>query len=233
MAVVAPSRPTQGPALTILGRQGSGKGTQAARLTEHFGLVHLSTGDLLREAVAAGTPLGQRVRRDLDAGRLVADDVMLDVVRDDLDDAEVRRRGFVLDGYPRTPEQLDDLLRLLGPRGLDAAILLDVPLAEVHRRLIARRVCTRCGASILAPNGEDTVPCSVCGGVAVRRPDDTPDAIERRLATYEAEARPLVAALERRGILVEVDATGSPDEVFERLLRALRTVVWGAGEAVR
>ena len=232
MDVLAPSRPTQGPALTILGRQGSGKGTQAARLAEHFGLVHLSTGDLLREAVAAGTPLGQRVRRELDAGRLVADDVMLDVVRDRLDDPEVRRRGFILDGYPRTPEQLDDLLRLRGPEGLDAAILLDVPLAEVHRRLIARRVCTRCGASTLAPNGEDTVPCSVCGGVAVRRPDDTPEAIERRLATYEDEAQPLLAALERRGIVVEVDATGSPDEIFERLLRALRTVVWGAGEAV-
>lgn len=222
----------RGPTLTILGRQGSGKGTQAMRLVERLGIVHLSTGDLLRHAVARETPLGKRVARDLDAGRLVADDVMLDVVDDRLVDPEVRQLGFVLDGYPRTAEQLDDLLRLLGAGGLDAAILLDVPLDVVRERIDARRVCTVCGATTVALHGEEEVVCTACGGTAVRRPDDTPDAIDRRLATYEAETEPLLRDLRAAGLLVVVDAVGSPDEVFERLLVALRPVVPTAGHAV-
>ena len=181
----------RGPALTILGRQGSGKGTQAARLTEHLGTVHLSTGDLLRAAVADGSNLGRQVAHDLETGHLVDDQLMLDVVAATLAAPGVRRRGFVLDGYPRNTEQADDLLGLLAPDGLDAAIVLDVPLPEVRRRMAARRVCVTCGASVSATGDEDEVPCPVCGGVAVRRPDDTPEAIDRRLATYEAEAGPL------------------------------------------
>ena len=221
-----------GPALTILGRQGSGKGTQAMRLADRFGLVHLSTGDLLREAVASGTPLGARVQRDLDAGRLVADDVIHDVVAERLRDPEVRRRGFILDGFPRTPEQADHLVTLLSPGTLDGAILLDVPLDEVRRRLESRRVCVECGTSVIAEHDEDEVPCPVCGGVAVRRPDDTPEAIARRLAIYEAEAEPLLAKLRDEGVLITVDALGDPDAVFDRVLAALYPIVWGTGEAV-
>ena len=182
----------RGPALTILGRQGSGKGTQAERLSEHLGTVHLSTGDLLRAAVAEGSALGRRVARDLEAGRLVSDAILLDVVTVALAGAGVRRRGFVLDGYPRTAEQGDDLIELLGPTGLDAAILLDVPLARSARRLEARRVCPVCGAITSAPEGVETVPCPNGHGAMVRRPDDTPEAIERRLAAYEAQTSPLL-----------------------------------------
>jgi adenylate kinase len=227
MASTAP-----GPALTILGRQGSGKGTQAQRVAHHFGLMHLSTGDLLRNAVAKGTELGERVARDLNAGRLVADEVMFAVVEDCLSDPDFRRWGFILDGYPRTPEQAIDLMRLLEPKGLDAAILLDLPLDVAHRRLEARRVCSACGTSTVALNGEEVVPCPACGEKAVRRPDDTPAAIERRLATYEAEAQPLLDLLQDTGILLRVDALGTPDEVFGRLKVALQRVVWGTGRAV-
>ena len=223
---------TRGPILTIFGRQGSGKGTQAARLADKFGFVHLSTGDLLREAVAEDTPLGQRVSRDLDAGRLVADDVMRDVVAARLDRPEVHRSGVVLDGYPRTPEQVADLQEVLAPDVLDGAILLDVPLPEVRRRIETRRVCSACGATVVAEHDEDEVPCPVCGGLAVRRPDDTPEAIDRRLETYEVEARPLLEALGDAGILVRVDALGTPDEVWIRLLHALRPILGDDGRMV-
>jgi adenylate kinase len=143
------------------------------------------------------------------------------VVAGRLSRPEIRTRGVVLDGYPRTPEQVTDLLEELAPDPLDAAILLDVPLDEVRRRLRNRRVCTQCGASVVAANDEDEVPCPVCGGVAVRRPDDTPEAIERRLETYEEESRPLLAALREAGVLVRVDALGTPDEVWDRVLVAL------------
>ena len=222
----------RGPALTILGRQGSGKGTQAARLTDHLGTIHLSTGDLLRAAVADGSPLGLRVAHDLDVGRLIDDQLMLDVVTATLTTPGIRRRGFVLDGYPRNAEQVDDLVGLLAPDGLDAAIVLEVPLPEVRRRMETRRVCVVCGATISAPGDEDEVPCPVCGGVAVRRPDDTPEAIDRRLATYEAEAGPLMDKLAALHLVVSVDATGTPDEVFERLVKALEPVLWGRGLAV-
>ncbi len=222
----------RGPALTILGRQGSGKGTQAERLCEHLGTDHLSTGDLLRAAVAEGSPLGQRVARDLEAGRLVSDAILLDVVAVALAGPGVRRRGFILDGYPRTAEQGDDLVELLGPGGLDAAILLNVPLASVRRRLESRRVCPICGALTSAPDGADEVPCPNGHGAAVRRHDDTPEAIERRLAAYEAQTAPLLQMFADLGVLVTVDATGTPDEVFEHLLKALDPVLWGRGLAV-
>ena len=137
----------------------------------------------------------------------------------------------MFDGYPRNAEQADDLLGLLAPDGLDAAIVLDVPLPEVRRRMADAARCVTCGASVSATGDEDEVPCPVCGGVAVRRPDDTPEAIDRRLATYEAEAGPLMAKLAKLRLLVTVDATGTPDEVFERLIKALDHL-WGRGLAV-
>jgi adenylate kinase len=227
---MAPS--LRGPRLVILGRQGSGKGTQGARLAHHLGLVHLSTGTLLRANVEERTPLGRRVQRYLNQGRLVPDQLVLDLVAQELADEDVVRRGFLLDGFPRTQAQAQGLLDLLGTPGLHAAIHLDVPLAEVQRRLAARRVCRRCDTPTVAPAGEAVVRCPSCGGDAVVRADDTPEAIARRLEAYEAESAPLLRLFERHGLLVEVDAVGDPDEVFERMLRALRPAIWGTGEAV-
>jgi adenylate kinase len=218
--------------LVLLGRQGSGKGTQGMRLAAHLGTEHLSTGAILRGEVERHTPLGRRVERFLHQGRLVPDELMLGVVEAALRDPDVARRGYLLDGFPRTKRQALAFLEMVGPRGLDAALELDVPLAEVQRRLEARRVCRRCETPTTAPAGEESVVCRVCGGTAVRRADDTPDAIERRLAAYEAEAGPLLRLFDERGLLVRIDSVGAPDEVFARILDALRPVLWGTGEAV-
>jgi adenylate kinase len=220
-----------GPRLVLLGRQGSGKGTQGKRLAAHLGIEHLSTGAILRSEIERHSPVGRRVERFLNQGRLVPDDLMLGVVEASIRDPEVARRGYLFDGFPRTKRQGVALLDLLGPNGLDAAIELDVPLDEVRRRLVTRRVCRRCETPAVAPGSEAEVPCP-CGGVAVRRSDDTPEAIERRLQAYEEQAGPLLRLFADRGVLVGVDSVGTTDEVFARLLQALRPVLWGEGQAV-
>lgn len=220
--MVAASR---GPSLVVLGRQGSGKGTQAQRVAAAFGLRHLSTGAMLREAVAHRTPLGRRVQRYLVQGRLVPDELMVGVVESAIGARDVVRSGFLLDGFPRTRRQADDLERVLDPARLDAAVLLDVPLDVVRHRLGLRRVCRRCETPTVAQHGEDELVCAVCGGQAVRRDDDTPEAIEARLETHELEAAPLLRWFEDRGLLLRVDAVGSPDEVFERVHAAVAPVL--------
>ena len=174
--------------LVILGRQGSGKGTQAALLAERYGVVHVSTGDMLRAAVAAGTELGLRAKAVMDAGNLVGDDIMIGIVGERLADNDIQAHGVLLDGFPRTTAQAEALAEILGGTGPDLAINLDVPIAEVTERMLAR--------------GRD---------------DDTEEAISRRLGLYEAETAPLLAWFEERGRLTVVDGLGTEDEVFARL----------------
>lgn len=174
--------------LVILGRQGSGKGTQAALLAERYGVVHVSTGDMLRAAVAAGTELGLRAKAVMDAGNLVGDDIMIGIVGERLADNDIQAHGVLLDGFPRTTAQADALAEILGGTGPDLAINLDVPIAEVTERMLAR--------------GRD---------------DDTEEAISRRLGLYEAETAPLLAWFEERSRLTVVDGLGTEDEVFARL----------------
>jgi adenylate kinase len=222
----------RGPRLVLLGRQGSGKGTQATRLVAHLGVHHLSTGAILRQEVSSGTALGRRVEELMTDGHLVPDATVLRVVKHRLDDADVQRRGFLLDGFPRTEPQAAALLGLLGDSTLDAVINLEVPAAVVRKRLLVRRVCTRCDTPTVARNREHTVYCQACGGTAVRRPDDSPDGIERRLAAYEEQAGPLLGFFATAGLLVEIDSLGSPEDVFDRLMRSLQPMLWGTGEAV-
>jgi adenylate kinase len=222
----------QGPRLVLLGRQGAGKGTQGAKLATHLGVAHMATGTILRQAVEERSPLGRRVGRYLNQGRLVPNELILHVVGEKLESAEIVRRGFLLDGFPRTKAQAEALVELLGERKLDAAVLLDVPTEVVRRRLEARRVCRRCDTPTVAANGEDVLVCPACGGLASRRQDDNAEAIDQRLATYEEQTGPAITLFERLGLLVKVDALGAPDEVFERLLRGLRPALWGTGEAV-
>ncbi len=222
----------RGPRLVLLGRQGAGKGTQATRLVTHLGVHHLSTGAILRQEVSSGTALGRRVEELMANGHLVPDATVLKVVKHRLDDADVQRRGFLLDGFPRTEPQAAALLEMLGDSTLDAVINLDVPAAVVRKRLMMRRVCTRCETPTVARNREHTVYCQACGGTAVRRPDDSPEGIERRLAAYEEQAGPLLAVFAKAGLLIEIDSLGSPDDVFERLMRSLQPMLWGTGEAV-
>ena len=205
--------------LVFFGRQGAGKGTQAARLSEHYGAPHISTGDMLRAAVANESPVGLRAKGFMDAGQLVPDDVMLGVVEERLAQPDAAAHGFLLDGYPRTVVQAE---ALLGSVEVDLAVDIDVPEPVVLERISSRRVCSSCGRiySTAEPPSSDWT-CDTCGGEVVQRADDTPEAVARRLAAYASETQPTIDVFESRGLLVRVDGLGTPDEVTERLLGAL------------
>jgi adenylate kinase len=200
--------------LVIFGRQGAGKGTQSVRLAAHYGPPHISTGDMLREAVAAGTPVGLEAKGYMDAGSLLPDEVMLGVVAERLAQADVRQRGFLLDGFPRTIPQAEALLET---SPVDLAIDLEVPEAVVLERMSSRRVCASCGAITSAVASA----CPSCGGQLVQRDDDRPDAIQRRLSAYKEQTVPTIEWFGERGLLLTVDGLGTPDEVAARLVAAI------------
>ena len=208
--------------IVMLGRQGSGKGTQCVRLSRHFVVPHISTGDMLRAAVREGTELGKMAKAIIDAGGLVGDDIMVGLVRERLGADDARERGWILDGFPRTAAQAEALDGIADSRPLEMAIDLDVPRDMVLARLSARRVCRDCGANYQA-SGREPKPwtCDNCGGDVIQRGDDTPEAINVRLDLYETQTQPLIDYFGRSGRLVRIDGTGTPDEVFDRLIRAV------------
>ena len=183
--------------LVILGRQGSGKGTQCMRLVETYGPIHISTGDMLRAAVEEGTELGQRAGAFIYAGELLPDEVMIGIVAERLAKPDVVEHGFLLDGFPRTPAQAEALEEMLAGSGagLARAVNIDVPVDEVTERMLARG-----------------------------RADDTEEAIRRRLELYESSTAPLIAWFEENGLLSVVDGLGTEDEVFDRLRAAIEGV---------
>ncbi len=189
-----PSSTSQPVRMVIFGRQGAGKGTQCVRLVEHFGVAHISTGDMLRGAVAAGTEMGKAAKAVMDAGNLVSDDIILGIVRERLAEDDCRTTGFVLDGFPRTIAQAEGLVQILGEDELHAVVDLDVPIDEVTARMRAR--------------GRD---------------DDTDEGIARRLELYEQETRPVLDWFADRGLLVTVDGLGAETDITDRLLSAIET----------
>jgi adenylate kinase len=205
--------------LVFFGRQGAGKGTQSAQLSAHYGSPHISTGDMLRAAVANATPIGLEAKSYMDSGQLVPDAVMLGVVEERLAESDVVEQGFLLDGFPRTVVQAE---ALGGFVTIDVAIDLQVPEDVVLERISSRRVCKNCGRiySTTAPPSSDWT-CDTCGGEVVQRGDDTPEAVARRLAAYAAETQPTIDWYADKGILVAVDGLGSPAEVTERLITAI------------
>lgn len=207
--------------LIIFGRQGAGKGTQSTRLAAHFGIPHISTGDMLRAAAATGSEFGRTVKEIMDSGALVSDEVMEGVVRERLSMPDARE-GFLLDGYPRTPPQAEFLNDLLAPGGVDLAINLEVPSDVVVERITRRRVCESCG-TIYAVGDEsaDTGVCVKCGGTVVQRADDTEEAVRKRLSTYQEQTEPLLDWFRERGKLLEVDGVGEPDVIAAALIDAI------------
>ncbi len=206
----------------VLGKQGAGKGTQAERLAQHFGVPRISTGDMLRVAVRAETDVGLRAKQAMDSGELIPDDVVIGVVRDRLSQEDADTRGFILEGFPRTVGQAEALDEILSPRRIDLVISLDVPTGVVLRRLASRRVCEECGTNY----GTDHPPtkdwtCDLCGGRVIQRDDDTEAAITRRLALYEEQTAPPISWYLATDRLAAVDGVGSPDVVTGRLLRAI------------
>ena len=210
--------------LLVLGKQGAGKGTQAVRIANHFGAPHISTGDMFRAAAAAGTPFGLKANEYMTRGELVPDDVVIGVVAERLAKDDAVTAGFVLDGFPRTKVQAEELQRLLGPGGLDAAVDIDVPTEVVVERISGRRVCSTCGT----PYHVDAPPkngwiCDKDGGEVVQREDDTPEGVTKRLELYEKATRPLLNYYTGLGLLVTIDGVGDPDEVFRRVLQGIET----------
>lgn len=204
--------------IVLLGAPGAGKGTQSAKLVEEYGFDHLSTGDLLRAAVAAGTELGKKAKGYMDAGDLVPDEVVIGLVEERLKAAP--DGSFLLDGFPRTPAQavaLDGVLSNLGSK-LDYAIALAVDKEVVVERISQRRLCRGCDYIGTAADG--TI-CPTCGGELYQRDDDTEEAVRNRLDVYERQTSPLIDYYRGNGTLVEIDGGKSPDEVFSAIKQAI------------
>ncbi len=211
-----------GARVVILGRQGAGKGTQCTRLSRHYVVPHVSTGEILRSAVKDGTPLGRQAKEFMDAGDLVPDDVMIGIVDERLRRPDAMRRGYVLDGFPRTAAQAQALDEMIQDRPLDVVVDLDVSRDVVLARLAARRVCLDCGAnySVAVPPKHNWT-CDFCGGEVVQRDDDTEEAIARRLDLYDLQTAPLIDYYKGQNLLEIVDGVGSADDVLARLVQVI------------
>jgi adenylate kinase len=213
-----------GARLIILGRQGAGKGTQCVRLSRHFVVPHISTGDMLRAAVREETELGLMAKEVMDAGGLVGDDIMIGIVRQRLGAADASLRGYILDGFPRTLAQALQLDEIATEqhRPIDVVLDLNVPREIVLERISSRRVCRDCGTNYTA-TGNDPSPwiCDVCGGDVLQRDDDTEDSVNRRLDLYEEQTFPLVKHFSDQNRLVVINGVGHPDAVFARMVKAV------------
>lgn len=215
-----------GARLIILGRQGAGKGTQCVRLSRHFVVPHISTGDMLRAAVREETELGLMAKEVMDAGGLVGDDIMIGIVRERLNAADASQRGYILDGFPRTLDQAIELDEIADEqkRPIDVVLDLNVPREVVLERISARRVCRDCGTNYTA-TGNDPSPwiCDVCGGDVLQRDDDTEESVNRRLDLYEEQTFPLVKHYSDQNRLVVINGVGHPDAVFARMVTAVES----------
>jgi len=205
--------------IVMLGAPGSGKGTQAQRLQKEHGLPQISTGDLLRKAVADKTALGQRAKKAMDAGELVSDDIVLGMIKERLAQPDAKR-GFLLDGFPRNTAQADSLDALLGELNLklDSVVLLDVDFDVLMKRLTGRRTCSKTGAVLniyFSPPAE-LEACRKAGGELIQRADDNEETIRNRLQVYERQTAPLIAYYTKRGLLKTIAATGEVDAIYAK-----------------
>lgn len=217
-----------------MGAPGSGKGTQSQLLMKAYGVPQISTGDLLRQAVAKGSALGLKAKAFMEAGRLVDDATVLGMIRDRLNSPDAAK-GFILDGFPRNVVQADALSGLLAELGtpLQAVVLLNLDLKILFKRLTGRRVCEKCGRVFniytSAPKTEGA--CDHCGGRLVQRPDDKEEVIGKRLEVYEAETKPLVKHYTAAGLLRVVDADADMNTVFNSIERAVEGKLLAANQA--
>ncbi|MGH8206328.1 MAG: adenylate kinase [Steroidobacteraceae bacterium] len=212
--------------IVLMGAPGSGKGTQAQRLIERFGIPQVSTGDLLRVAVSRGTEYGLRAKAAMDSGGLVADEIVLGIIRERLAEADAGR-GYILDGFPRNQAQALALAAMLETIGqpLDAVVLFEVDYAEIVRRISGRRTCQRCGRVFNIHTNPPGAPphCDRCedNPPLLQRPDDEEATVKRRLAVYEQQTRPLAQHYAAQGLLHVIDANATADEVTARVMAVL------------
>ena len=213
--------------LILLGPPGAGKGTQAKRLAQTHGLVQLATGDMVRAAIASGSELGRRIKAIYDAGQLVPDDIIIQMIAERIGQPD-SARGFILDGFPRTVPQAEALDAMLAERGckLDRVILMEVDEAELVARLVGRFTCPECGASYHERFNRPRVEgkCDNCGSTAlVHRADDRPEAVATRFEAYRNQTAPILPYYRARGILRSVDGMASIDEVTRQIEAVLRS----------
>lgn len=204
--------------IVLLGAPGAGKGTQAAKLVEKYGYVHISTGDMLRAAVKNQTPLGLEAKKYMDAGDLVPDEVVIGLVKERLQDEDTKA-GFILDGFPRTSTQavaLDSELASLD-RPLDAALLVDVDKEVIIKRLTSRRMCRDCGYI----GSDKDAKCPKCGGEMYQRDDDNEATVRNRLDVYENSTAPLIDYYRGCDLLIEIDGDRDPEAVLASIIEAL------------
>ena len=210
--------------VVMLGAPGSGKGTQAQRIQKDYGFPQVSTGDLLRKAVADKTPLGLRAKTIMDAGELVSDEIVLGMIKGRIAAADAKR-GFLLDGFPRNTSQADSLDTLLATLELklDSVVLMDVEFDILMKRLTGRRTCSKTGAvlNIYFSSPAELEACKKAGGELLQRDDDKEATIRNRLQVYERQTAPLIDYYTKRGLLKTVAATGEVDAVYSRLKSAL------------
>ncbi|MBQ1511778.1 MAG: adenylate kinase [Selenomonadaceae bacterium] len=212
--------------ILLMGPPGAGKGTQAANLVTEFGIPHISTGDMFRAAVKEGTELGKQAKACMDAGKLVPDEVTIGIVRERLakDDC---KKGFILDGFPRTVEQADALDGIMKDLGLSITRVLNinVPAEDLIERAVGRRICKKCGATYHVkfhpPKAEGV--CDACGGELYQRADDSAGTMKNRLAVYEDSTRPLIEYYKKAGVYTEVDGRQAIDAVTKGLVEALKS----------
>ena len=204
--------------IILLGAPGAGKGTQASRITETYGMPHISTGDIFRAHMKAETPVGIIAKSYIDKGQLVPDDITCEIVESRLAQDDCRKNGYMLDGFPRTIPQAE---MLDGIEQIDAVINIDVDMSLLMDRLCGRRVCKSCGESyhVSRLNGSNT--CEKCGGELFQRKDDNPETVSSRLQVYTAQTAPLIAYYTKKGLLINVQGGGTPDEVFAEVREKL------------
>lgn len=211
--------------LIFLGPPGAGKGTQAKMLIERYNIPQISTGDILRAAVAEGTDLGKKAKEYMEAGKLVPDEVVIGIIEQRLKQSDCEG-GFILDGFPRTvaqAEALDKVLENMG-RKIDHVLSLDVPSEELIKRLTGRRTCKKCGAMyhiIFNPPKSQGV-CDKCGGELYQRPDDNEETVKSRLDVYNQQTRPLIDFYNNQGLVRKIDGRGGIKEIFEQIIKILK-----------
>ena len=210
--------------LVMLGAPGAGKGTQAKKLAEKYGIPHISTGDIFRSNIKEGTELGKKVKGFLDSGALVPDELTVDLVMDRIGQADCRK-GYILDGFPRTIRQAEKLTEALAAQGgdIDWAVNVEVPDEAIVERMSGRRMCPSCGASyhvVNIPPKKEGI-CDQCGAALITRPDDEPETVRKRLEVYHQQTQPLIDYYKAKGLVADVDGTQSMEQVFQAIVDRL------------
>ncbi|MBO5363732.1 MAG: adenylate kinase [Clostridia bacterium] len=207
--------------IILLGAPGAGKGTQASLITEAYGIIHISTGDIFRANIKGQTPIGLIAKEYIDQGHLVPDDITCQIVESRLAEDDCKKNGYMLDGFPRTIPQAE---MLSGLEEIDAVVNIDIDHSLLMERLCGRRVCKSCGESYHVSRLNGKTDCEKCGGELYQRKDDNPETVGSRLEVYKAQTAPLIDYYTKKGLLINVQGDATPNEVFAEISEKLNAL---------